>query len=209
MTDLFTPVFNWLSTRDLFLVYGFLLFNACFESLFPPYPSDAFVLVFAFVAGQGSFNPYIVFLCTVVGSVAGMIILYSIGRKHGDALIDRLSSTVLGRIFPVKMIERAKIKLYERGDMVSILNRFLPGMRAPLCFASGIVKLPQGKYVLLSSASVILWNTFLVAAGFYVGSTWDEASAFLRNYSIIAYVVLITLFAVLTILYFNKRRRDR
>jgi membrane protein DedA with SNARE-associated domain len=208
MIDLFIPVFDWLSARDPFLVYAFLLFNACFESLFPPYPSDAFVLVFAFLAGQGCFSPWIVLVCTALGSVGGMMILYAIGMKYGDGLIDVLSKTFLGRIFPVKMIERAKVKLYERGDVVSILNRFLPGMRAPLCFASGIVKLPRGKYILFSTLSVMLWNVFLVAAGFYVGSTWDDASAFLKDYSIIAYLVLIVLFAVLTLLYFFKRRRS-
>lgn len=207
MTDLFVAIFTWLAARDPILVYGFLLFNACFESLFPPYPSDAFVLVFAFLAGQGNFNPYVVFACTVIGSVGGMIILYLIGFHHGNRLLDYLSNTFLGRLFPVAMIERAKAKLYKRGDIVSILNRFLPGMRAPLCFASGIVKLPMRKFFILSSASVVLWNLFLVSAGFYVGSTWDEASGFLKNYSLVAYLVLIVLFAVFTILYFFKRRR--
>jgi membrane protein DedA with SNARE-associated domain len=86
------------------------------------------------------------------------------------------------------------------------LNRFLPGMRAPLCFASGIVGLPSVKFFVLSLASVVLWNVFLVAAGFYVGSTWDEASTFLKEYSLVAYVILIVLFATLTIMYFWKRR---
>jgi membrane protein DedA with SNARE-associated domain len=206
MTDWFAPFFNWLAIRDPVLVYSFLVFNACFESIFPPYPSDAFVLVFAFLAGQGIFNPYIVFVCTGAGSIAGMMILYAIGRRHGDALIGFLSRTFLGRIFPVTMIERAKAKLYQRGDMVSILNRFLPGMRAPLCFASGIVGLPMVKFFVLSLASVVLWNVFLVAAGFYVGSTWDEASTFLKEYSLAAYVILIVLVATLTIMYFWKRR---
>lgn len=206
MTDWFIPVFDWLAVRDPVLVYAFLLFNACFESLFPPYPSDAFVLVFAFLAGQGNFNPFFVFVCTMVGSVAGMMILYSIGQRHGDMVIELISHTFLGRIFPVTMIERAKARLCQRGDMVSILNRFLPGMRAPLCFASGIVGLPGIKFFILSLVSVVLWNVFLVAAGFYVGSTWDEASAFLKEYSLIAYVILIALFAALTIIYFWKRR---
>jgi membrane protein DedA with SNARE-associated domain len=206
MTDWFIPLFDWLAARDPVLVYSFLVFNACFESLFPPYPSDAFVLVFAFLAGQGVFSPYLVFVCTGAGSIAGMMILYSIGRRHGDALIGFLSRTFFGRIFPVTMIERAKARLYQRGDMVSILNRFLPGMRAPLCFASGIVDLPRVKFFVLSLASVMLWNVFLVAAGFYVGSTWDEASTFLKKYSLVAYLVLIVLFASLTIMYFWKRR---
>jgi membrane protein DedA with SNARE-associated domain len=209
MSDWFVSIFNWLATRNHVLVYAFMVFNACFESLFPPYPSDAFVLVFAFLAGQNYFNPYLLLLCTGTGSVAGMMILYSIGWRHGNIIIDFLSRTFLGRIFPVTMIERAKRMLYKRGDIVSLLNRFLPGMRAPLCFASGIVRLPKGKYFIYSAVSVILWNSFLIAAGFYVGSTWSEASAFLKNYSLIAYVVLVVLLSILTIVYFRKRRNAR
>lgn len=207
MTDLFLNILDWLALRDPILVYAFLVFNACFESLFPPYPSDAFVLVFSFLCGLGNFNPIAIFICTVVGSVSGMMILYEIGRNKGDSLIKLLSRTFIRKIFSVKMIDRAKARLSQRGDMISILNRFLPGMRAPLCFASGMVRLSPGKFFIYSTLSVVLWNLFLVVAGFYVGSTWHEASAFLRNYSIVAYIALITLLAVLAFLYFWKKRR--
>jgi len=207
MADWFLPILDWLAARDPLIVYAFLVFNACFESLFPPYPSDAFVLILSFLSGLGSFNPIIVYACTVVGSISGMMVLYAIGRNKGDALMGLLSGTFFGRIFPVAMIEKAKRKLSQRGDVMSILNRFLPGMRAPLCFASGMVRLSPKKYLFHSTISVILWNCFLVFAGFYVGSTWHKASAFLRNYSIVAYIALVLLLAVWVVLYFKKKKQ--
>lgn len=198
-------MFEWLSTQKPVLIYAFLFFNAFFESLFPPYPSDAFVLVFAFVAGQGSYNVYLVYFFTVTGSINGIMVLYYIGRSKGNALIQFLSKSFLNKIFPIKMIEKAKKKFIKRGTLVVFLNRFLPGMRAPICFAAGMVNINNKKVFLYSFISVLIWNLFLVMAGFYVGSTWNEASKFLRDYNIIVTVILIAILIVFTVIYFRKK----
>ena len=199
-------MFEWISARGLLLVYVFLYFNAFFESVFPPYPSDAFVLVFAFLAGQGYYDPYVLYTLTVTGSITGIMVIYYIGRRYGDMVLGFFSRSLLGRIFPVRMIERAKTKFSQRGDLIVFLNRFLPGMRAPICFAAGLVGIRAFKVFLYSVLSVLIWNAFLVVVGFYVGATWDEASRFLRDYTIAAGCILVAILAVLTILYFRKRR---
>ncbi len=198
-------MFEWLSTREPVIVYLFLFFNAFFESIFPPYPSDAFVLVFSFVAGQGHFNPYLVYVFTVIGSICGIMILYSLGKSKGEEIIQFLSKSFLGRIFPMDLIEKARQKFVQRGDLIILLNRFLPGMRAPICFAAGIVKTDPKKVFAYSLTSVFLWNLLLVIAGFYVGSTWHEASMFLRDYNIIATLILFVVLIILVVLYFRRR----
>jgi membrane protein DedA with SNARE-associated domain len=82
-------------------------------------------------------------------------------------------------------------------------------MRAPICFAAGIVGIKALKVFIYSIMSVLIWNAFLVVVGFYVGATWDEASRFLRDYTIVAGCILIVILGVLTVLYFRKRRDDR
>ncbi len=200
-------MFEWLAGRAPILVYLFLVFNSCFESLFPPYPSDAFVLVFAFLAGQGYFNPYLLYLSAVLGALAGIMILYHVGKTRGDVLIGFLTKTFLGRIFPLKMIEKAKTSFVKRGDLIVLLNRFLPGMRAPLCFAAGIVNINEKRFFWYSLISVLVWNFFLIMVGFYVGSTWHEAADFLKNYNMIVGLILIAFLAIFTIVYFRKRKR--
>lgn len=199
---------EWLSSHDPSIIYAFLVLNAFFESIFPPYPSDAFVLVFSFLAGQGNYSALIIYIATVIGSIGGMMVLYALGRSKGDWFLDVTSRTVIGKIFPHTMIQRAKGELYKRGPLFSTLNRFLPGMRAPLCFASGIVKIKPAYFFVYSLLSVIGWNLFLVVAGFYVGSTWHEASSFLRDYNIAVIVILLVILAALTILYFRKRNKS-
>jgi membrane protein DedA with SNARE-associated domain len=199
-------MFEWISARGFLLVYVFLFFNTLFESVFPPYPSDAFVLVFAFLSGQGHYDPYMLYILSAAGSISGIMIIYYVGRRHGDAVLDFLYRSFLGHLFPVRMIDRAKKKFNQRGDLIVLLNRFLPGMRAPICFAAGIVGIKAPKVFLFSLISVLIWNAFLVIVGFYVGATWDEASRFLRNYTMIAGSILVAILILLTIFYFRKRR---
>ena len=132
-------MFEWISKQSTILIYSFLFANGLIESVFPPYPSDAFVLVFSFLAGRGLYNPYALYFLTCAGSISGIMLIYYLGRSHGDGLLRLFSRSFLGRVFPVRMIERAKGKFSERGDLIVLLNRFLPGMRAPICFAAGMV----------------------------------------------------------------------
>lgn len=202
-------MFEWISRQGLLLVYVFLFFNAMFESIFPPYPSDAFVLVFSFLAGRGYYNPYLLYALTVLGSITGIMLLYVIGKKHGDGLLAIISRSFLRRIFPVRLVERARKRFRERGDLVLILNRFLPGMRAPICFAAGMSGIERVKFLIYSAISVLVWNAFLITAGFYVGASWDEASLFLRNYMVIAASVLAGVIVIVAVIYYRKRSRHR
>ena len=196
---------EWINSLGVVLIYLFFFLNAMFESVCPPYPSDLFVMVFSFLAGRGLYDPYVLYFLTVSGSITGIMVIYYLGTRYGDRLLGFFSRSFLGRLFPVRMIERAKKKFSERGDLILLLNRFLPGMRAPICFAAGIVGIKRLKVFCYSLVSVLVWNLFLIIAGFYVGRTWDEASRFLRNYTIIVSLLLIGILVVLTIIYFKKR----
>ena len=198
---------EWLSIQNPILVYIFLVFNALVESIFPPYPSDAFVAVIAFSAGQGFFNPYAVYGTTCAGSVAGIMIVYAVANYRGDAVIQLISRSFLKKLIPFTMIERAKKRFARHDDVILILNRFLPGMRSAINVAAGISQVKPQKMFLYSLVSVLLWNLFLVMIGFQFGSSWHEASSFLRNYNIIVALVIIVLLVIFSFVYFKKRRK--
>ncbi|KPK73163.1 hypothetical protein AMJ87_02540 [candidate division WOR_3 bacterium SM23_60] len=198
---------EWLSTQNPIVVYVFLIFNAIVESIFPPYPSDAFVAVIAFSAGQGYFNPYVVYVMTCAGSVAGMMILYAVAKCRGDVIIRLVSRSFLKKLIPLAMIERAKKKFATRGDIIMIMNRFLPGMRAALCFAAGIAGVRIRKMFFYSLVSVCAWNLFLILISYHIGSSWEEASTFLRSYNTIVIVVLMVLLGIASFAYFKRRKK--
>ncbi len=200
---------EWISRQGLFLIYLFLFLNAMFESIFPPYPSDAFVLVFSFLAGRGYYDPYLVYALTVVGSIVGIMLIYHIGMKYGDGLLLLISRGFLRRVFPVRLVDRARKKFREKGDLILLLNRFIPGMRAPISFAAGMSGIRRNKFFVYSGISVLVWNAFLITVGFYVGASWDEASRFLRNYMVIAVLILAVILVALAVVYYKKHSRYR
>jgi len=177
------------------------------ESVFPLYPSDVFVVVIAFSAGRGIFDPYAVYGTTCAGSIAGIMIVYAMAKYRGDAFIGFISRSFLKKLIPLTMIERAKKRFARHDDVILILNRFLPGMRSAINVAAGISQVKPQKMFLYSLVSVLLWNLFLVMIGFQFGSSWHEASSFLRNYNIIVALVIIVLLVIFSFVYFKKRRK--
>jgi membrane protein DedA with SNARE-associated domain len=204
-------MFEWLVTRDPTVVYLFLLLSSFLESIIPPYPSDIFVLLFSFAASQGNFNPYFVYLFTVLGSSAGIMFIYYIGRTKGDSLMRLLSRSILGRVISRRFVEQAKRKYERSGTLIILLNRFLPGMRAPLGFAAGLIRINVPKVFFLSTISICLWNFFLVILGYYVGVTWQDATRFLRNYTtavVLALLGIMFVFSSISLLRRGSREKS-
>jgi membrane protein DedA with SNARE-associated domain len=191
------------------MVYAFLFFNAALESVFPPYPADVFILLFGFMAGQQAYNPYLVYALSVSGCVCGIMILYRLARTKGDLLVGVISRSFLRHIIPPILIERVKNKFQTHGDLFIVLNRFLPGMRAPICFTAGISGKPAGRVFVLSLISAAVWDLVLVLAGFRLGRSWDTASAFLRRYNILALAAAALILTILSVVYFVRAKKQR
>lgn len=199
---------EWLTRQPLYLVYGFLFLNAAVESPFPPYPTDIFVLLFAFLSGQGAYDPCLVYALSAAGSITGIMLLYCLAREKGDAVVRFISRTFLRRILSLSRMERVKQKFLDHGDLFLLFNRFLPGMRAPICFTAGLARKPARKVFIYSLVSVLAWDLILVLAGFRLGKSWASASQFLRRYNLLALAVVAVMLTAFSILIFARRKRD-
>mgnify|MGYP001586928158 CR=1 FL=1 len=197
---------EWLTHQPLYLVYAFLFLSAAAESPIPPYPADIFILLFGFFSGQGAYHPGLVYAFSAAGSVTGIMILYYLARERGDAVVRFVSRTYLRHILPPPLLERIKRKFLDHGDLFILLNRFLPGMRAPICFTAGLVRKPAGKVFAYSLVSVLAWDLILVLAGFRLGRSWDSASQFLRRYNLLALAFIAAGLTVFSILYFSRKK---
>lgn len=200
---------EWLTHRPLFLVYGFLFLNAALESPAPPYPADIFVLLFAFLGGQGKYNPTLIYLLTVTGSITGFMVLYYLAKYRGERLAAGLAKTFLRPVLPQSLIARVKRKFLTHGDLFLLLNRFLPGMRAPIGFTAGLTRTPAKKVFGYSLLSVLAWDLVLVLAGFRLGRSWNSASLFLRRYNLLALAAVAVFLTVFSLVYFLRAKNQR
>jgi membrane protein DedA with SNARE-associated domain len=200
---------EWLTHRPMVLVYAFLFLNTALESPVPPYPADIFVLLFAFLSGQGSYSPYLVYALSAAGSVAGIMVLYYLALEKGDAILGIITRSFLRHILSPSLIERIKRKFHAHGDLFILFHRFLPGMRAPICFTAGLSRKPAGKVFIYSLASVLSWDLILVLVGFRLGRSWDTASRFLRRYNLLALIAAAVILTVMTLVYFLRAKKPR
>jgi membrane protein DedA with SNARE-associated domain len=199
---------EWLTHRPLFLVYGFLFLNAALESPAPPYPTDIFVLLFAFLGGQGKYNPSLIYLLTVTGSIAGFMVLYYLAKYRGERLVAGLAKTFLRPVLPQSLIARVKRKFLTHGDLFLLFNRFLPGMRAPIGFTAGLTRTSAKKVFGYGLLSALAWNLVLILIGFRLGKSWSAASRFLHRYNLIALALIAVFLTAFSFFYFLHRKPE-
>lgn len=100
----------------------------------------------------------------IVGAVLGDVVLYTIGRVWGHKLLDL--KWVQRRIVPPE--KRAKIEksFAERGVMVLLGVRLLPGVRGPVFLIAGMVRLPLWQFLLadfiyaIPIVNVMFWTAY-------------------------------------------------
>lgn len=200
-------MFDWLAHQHGLIFYCLLFFSSALESIFPPHPADILVLITAFLAGQGDFNPWLVFCASSAGTVTGIMILYSFSAACGTALLDRASRTVIRLVLPPRLVERVRRRFQRHGNVFLILHRFMPGMRAAIIFTAGLAHKKPSRVLTLAGISVVLWNLFLVGVAFRVGQTWDSASAFIRRYNYLTLAVLGILLTAVSLYYFLRHKK--
>ena len=165
--------------RNIEYLYPVLFFGSLIESFFPPYPSDGVYIFSALLAGRGMLDGAKVFSLVSTGNFLGVMGIYLLGLK---GIRPRVSSWIAND----RAISRADSWFKKHGDKVILANRFIPGIRAPLCFAAGLFRLAPRKMVLYSGLSIVAWNGLLLTLSSWAGSNLTNIERFLFRYSVIA-----------------------
>ncbi len=159
--------------------YPILFFGSLIESFFPPYPSDGVFVFSAFLAGRRLLDGRKAFALVSAGNFIGVMLIYLFGLK---GIRPRLSKWVSNE----DVISRVDSWFERYGDKVILFNRFIPGVRAPLCFSAGLFGLSPRRMALYSIISIISWNGLLLWASSWAGRNFADIEKFLFRYSIVA-----------------------
>lgn len=160
------------------------------ENLFPPLPSEVILPLAGFTASLGTFSLVWVIAATTVGSVLGAVVLYWLGRTIGA---DRLR-TMADRL-PLMHggdVDRAMDFFARHGGKAVFFGRMVPLFRSLVSIPAGVQRMPMGRFVALSTAGSLIWNTVFVVAGYLLGQNWAvvEQSAGVLQWIVIAAVVV-------------------
>ncbi|EAC9833493.1 DedA family protein [Listeria monocytogenes] len=167
------------------------------ENLFPPIPSEIILTFGGFMTTVTSLNVVMVIIVATLGSVVGAILLYKVASYFGK---ERLTKIVLkyGRILRLKEsdIERAENFFLKYGSWAVFLCRMIPLIRSLISIPAGMTKMKMSKFLILTTAGSLLWNTVLIGLGAMLGESWSEIVVFMDSFSTIIYSIIAILVVV-------------
>lgn len=176
------------------------------ENLFPPIPSEIILTFGGFMTTVTSLNVVMVIIVATLGSVVGAILLYKVASYFGK---ERLTKIVLkyGRILRLKEsdIERAESFFLKYGSWAVFLCRMIPLIRSLISIPAGMTKMKMSKFLILTIAGSLLWNTVLIGLGAMLGESWSEIVVFMDSFSTIIYSIIAILVVVGLGFFFRAR----
>jgi membrane protein DedA with SNARE-associated domain len=137
------------------------------------------------------------------GILVGDSIIFLAGRKLGHRVAEL---GPLRRIITPEKLTAAEKLLRRRGNLVVVVARFLPGLRAPTYFTVGHAKLPYWEFLLFDGAAALVSAPLWVCLGFYFGSNIAEALRTAGRFSNYILAAVLVVVAALAIRWWQKRR---
>ncbi len=185
---------------------GILLLIAL-ENLFPPIPSEVILAFAGFMTTYSNMNIPGVVLASTAGSLIGAVMLYGIGRLLSPQKLERLLASRWGRAlhFRKEDVSRAVSWFSRKGSATVFFCRFIPIVRSLISIPAGVTKMPLGKFLGLSAAGTLIWNTVLVSLGALAGSSWENIVSYAGFYSELILAVLLVFFILFALYYYKKR----
>jgi membrane protein DedA with SNARE-associated domain len=122
----------------------------------------------ALLAAAGNLTWPAGFLGVFLGIWIGDALLYLLARGIGRPL---LQCSCAKRFFDPAAVARSEQWFAEKGTCLLLSSRFVPGTRLPTYLAAGFLRLPFGRFLLVTGTAVAVWTVgiFLLAKIFGAG----------------------------------------
>ena len=199
-----------LSFVDSFGYFG-IFFLIFIENVFPPIPSEAVLLFAGALTLTTSLNVPGTILVSTLGSLAGAVVLYALGRIFQAERLKRLFAGKFGKVTRLKPehVEKAERWFLRYEAKAVLICRCIPIVRSIISVPAGFAKMPLPKFLILTALGSAVWNTVLVSIGAALGSAWESAMPYLDKYTYIMIAIMAVLAVAFVIFYIVRRRRRR
>lgn len=150
--------------------YPAIVVAVAFDSLLPLAPSEAMMITAGVLAANDELILPLVILAGFLGGVLGDNASYGLGASLGRRAERRFFSSGRGR----RRLEWAREQLRERGAMIIVAARFIPGGRTATTFAAGTLDMPWRRFVAIDAIAAGLWSTYIALLGYFGGATFED-----------------------------------
>lgn len=170
-TPVLSDVVHWIesfTSSPWFYVLVFAI--AMIDGFFPVVPGETTVILGGISAGAGNLNIVLIILCGALGAMAGDSVSYGVGRFFEQRMRRRLSGSEKGEERLTKTTEQ----IAERGGLLLITARFIPGGRTLLTVVCGLTHQPYATWFLRWDVLAgFIWATYAGGLGYIFGD-WLE-----------------------------------
>lgn len=150
--------------------YPALVVSVAIDSLFPIAPGEAMMITAGVLAANGDLVLPFVILAGAAGSMLGDNASYGLGTTLGRRAERRFFSSDRGR----QRVEWARRQLRERGAVIIVAARFIPGGRTATTFTAGALDMPWRRFLAIDAVAAGLWATYVALLGYFGGATFEE-----------------------------------
>ena len=161
-----------------YLTIALLMF---LENVFPPIPSEVIMPLAGSSATEGKLNIVGVIAAGSLGSLAGALMWYGIGRKLGGERLERWAGRH-GRWLTLsgKDVKKTEDWFQRHGTKAVFLGRLVPTVRTLIAIPAGIFKMPLGKFIPLTLAGTLFWEGALAFLGYRLGEQYQQIEKYLN-----------------------------
>jgi membrane protein DedA with SNARE-associated domain len=174
------------------------------ENLFPPLPSEVFLPLAGFTAGQGKMSLFDAILWTTIGSVAGALLLYWIGALLGRDRVRRIASRM--PLVRVSDVDRTESWFLRNGYKAVFFGRMIPVFRSLISIPAGVERMRLVPFLAYTAAGSLLWNTALILAGYLLGDNWHLVEQYVGIGSKVVLGLVVVAVVIFVVTRLSRRR---
>jgi membrane-associated protein len=204
MLAIINEAFDWLkdfSSSPWFYLIIFAI--AALDSVLPIVPSETLVIIGGVSAGLGNLWIPLVIVVAASGAFIGDNMSYLIGREASDWVIRRQTRTDKGAARMAKIVEQ----VHERGGLLLITARFIPGGRTALTLSCGVTKQPRRWFISWAAVAAVIWGNYAALLGFIGGKSFED------NHTLAFIIAFVSAFSITLVIelvrWLLKRARYR
>ncbi len=168
MTDIIHQLFN----GHMFLPYMLVFFALLICGFGLPIPEDITLIAAGIASYYGYGNVYLMIAVAFAGIIIGDTVLFSLGRRFGDPI---KKTSLFRRVFSDSVLHYIENRLNEHGSKVVFAARFMPGLRAPIYFTAGLMKIRYIVFFTYDFLAALISVPVVIYFVYYLGENIDYA----------------------------------
>ena len=204
MLAIINEAFDWLkdfSSSPWFYLIIFVI--AVVDSVLPIVPSETLVIIGGVSAGLGNLWIPLVIVVAASGAFIGDNLSYFIGREASDWVMRRQTRTEKGARRMASIVEQ----VHERGGLLLITARFIPGGRTAVTLSCGVTKQPRRWFIGWAAVAAVIWGNYAALLGFIGGKSFED------NHTLAFVIAFVSAFSITLVIelvrWLLKRARYR